>query len=576
MQAYQTAYGGNMNDQLLRQLGIDQQILQQMIDEQAALAEAERQGIRVSDEELAQQIFSIPGLQENGRFIGEERYEQLLRSQRPPMTKGDFEENLRRSMMIDKLRAALTDWMAVADAELEREYRQRNEKVKLQVVALTADRFRDQVTVTDADVAAYFDSAQGRLPHRRAAQGQDAAPRSRAGAREGDRRRRPTSQRYYNDNIQQYQTPEQVRASHILLNTAGKDEAAVRKQAEDILKQAQGRRRLRGARDASSPRTRARRSRAATSITSAAAGWCRSSRRRRSRCSPDRSAISSRRSSASTSSRSWTSGRRRRAARRGAARRSRTARVAARRPADRARSQDELADRINNPADLDTVARENGLTVVESGSSSAATRPGPRRGAAGPAAAFTLEDNAVSDALNTPRGPVFVTVSGKSEPYVPKLDEVKDRVREDLIRSRATELSRQRAAADRRGAESGERQLRRRRQGAGLRGEGHRARRARVGAAGRRRQPGSRQGRRSPCPQAASAIRSPRATARSSSAWSSATTSRPDEFRPAKETFRAELLNERRSRFFTAYMTKAKEQMEIEVNNDVVRRVVGA
>ena len=61
IQAYRTAYGASMNDQLLRQLGIDQQILQQMIDEQAALIEAERQGINVSDEELAQQIFSIPG-----------------------------------------------------------------------------------------------------------------------------------------------------------------------------------------------------------------------------------------------------------------------------------------------------------------------------------------------------------------------------------------------------------------------------------------------------------------------------------------------------------------------------------
>jgi peptidyl-prolyl cis-trans isomerase D len=132
MMAYQQQYGGSINEQLLRQLGIDQQILQQMVDEQAALAEGERQGIRVSDEELAQQIFSIPGAAGNGRFIGEQRYEQLLASQNPPMTKGDFEENLRRSMMIDKLRSALTDWMAVSDADVEREYRNRNEKIKLQ------------------------------------------------------------------------------------------------------------------------------------------------------------------------------------------------------------------------------------------------------------------------------------------------------------------------------------------------------------------------------------------------------------------------------------------------------------
>ena len=44
-------------------------------------------------------------------------------------------------------------------------------------------------------------------------------------------------ERSYNDNIQQYSTPEQVRASHILLKTEGKDDAAVKKQAEDLLAQ---------------------------------------------------------------------------------------------------------------------------------------------------------------------------------------------------------------------------------------------------------------------------------------------------------------------------------------------------
>ena len=71
VQAYRTQFGAAMNDQLLRQLGIEQQVLTQMIDEQAGLIEAERHGLRVSDEELAQQIFAIPQLQENGRFIGE-------------------------------------------------------------------------------------------------------------------------------------------------------------------------------------------------------------------------------------------------------------------------------------------------------------------------------------------------------------------------------------------------------------------------------------------------------------------------------------------------------------------------
>ena len=170
----------------------------------------------------------------------------MLRSQIPPMTKATFEENLRRSLMIDKLRAALTDWMAVSDAELEREFKQRNEKVKLQVVALTADAFRDKVTVTDADVAAHFDAhkAEYRVGEQRKIR-MLLLDRDQARAKSTVP---PTDvQRYYNNNIAQYQTPEQVRASHILLNTAGKDEAAVRKQAEESWQQVKGGRRLRGA-----------------------------------------------------------------------------------------------------------------------------------------------------------------------------------------------------------------------------------------------------------------------------------------------------------------------------------------
>jgi peptidyl-prolyl cis-trans isomerase D len=138
LQAYRSAYGGQMNEQLLKQLGIENQILQQMVDERAALAEADRLGIVVSDEEVRRRILATPAFQENGAFIGETRYQQLLRMQRPPMTASQFEDNVRRSLAVDKLRSSVTDWLSVADKDLESEYRRRNNKVKLAVVGLTA------------------------------------------------------------------------------------------------------------------------------------------------------------------------------------------------------------------------------------------------------------------------------------------------------------------------------------------------------------------------------------------------------------------------------------------------------
>src|SRR5437667_7799197 len=45
-------------------------------------------------------------------------------------------------------------------------------------------------------------------------------------------------ERFYNENSEQYSTPDQIRASHILLKTEGKDDATVKAKAEEILKQA--------------------------------------------------------------------------------------------------------------------------------------------------------------------------------------------------------------------------------------------------------------------------------------------------------------------------------------------------
>src|SRR3982750_645374 len=114
--AYRNAYGGQINDQLIKQLGIDRQILNQLVDEEAMVAEARKQGIKVSDVEIRERILALPGFQDNGKFVGEQRYRQILQYQNPPMSTGEFESSLRRALQIEKLRSALTGWMTVSGA----------------------------------------------------------------------------------------------------------------------------------------------------------------------------------------------------------------------------------------------------------------------------------------------------------------------------------------------------------------------------------------------------------------------------------------------------------------------------
>ena len=165
--------GGNISDQMLKQLGIDRQVLQELIDEQAMLAEANRLGLSVRDAEVRAQILNFPAFQENGQFIGEDRYRALLRMQRPPMTPADFEEAIRKDLLREKLQSAVTGWVAgsITDTDVEEEYRRRNEKVKLEVVSFQADAFKAGLAASDDEIASRLRRQQGALPHRREAQG---------------------------------------------------------------------------------------------------------------------------------------------------------------------------------------------------------------------------------------------------------------------------------------------------------------------------------------------------------------------------------------------------------------------
>jgi peptidyl-prolyl cis-trans isomerase D len=187
--------------------------------------------------------------------------------------------------------------------------------------------------------------------------------------------------------------------------------------------------------------------------------------------------------------------------------------------------------------------------------------------------AFTLTDKQVSKAIASSRGPVFITVSEKKDPYVPKLDEVKDRVREDLIRQRAAELSSQRASAIAASLKSAPNFA------AAAKTQGFEAKDTDLIARNAALPDNigvspevDKVAFALPVNAVSDPIKTSDGTVIVRVIEKDPVT--PEEFRKAKETFRAEMLNERRGRFFNAYMTKAKDKLTIEINSDVVQRVV--
>ena len=571
--AYRSTYGASMSEELLKQLGIEQQIVQQMVDERAALAEAKRLNITVSDEEMRRQIMSFPAFQENGQFIGEARYVQLLRAQRPPTTPAEFESAIRRQLTLDKLRASLTDWLSMPDKEVDEEYRRRNDKVKLALVAFTADTFRSQVLPTDADVSAYFDGHKEdfRIPEKR---------KIRFALIDVDAIRKATVispadiEQSYNSSLDLYTTPEQVRASHILLSTEGKDEATVRTQAEEVMKQAKG-----GADFAELAKKHSE-----DESNKDSGGDLDYFPRGRMVAEFDQVAFTLEPGQISdlvktqfgyhiikvvdkkpASTRTLDEVR---------------SEITERLTYERATQQagdlsQKLAGQVSKPEDLDKIAKENNLTVQESGLFARDEAITPL-GAAPEAAnrAFEMNTGEAAGPIRTPRGFVFQSLLSKQDPYVPQLDEVKDRVREEVIKQKARELSQQKAVEI----------------GAKLKSGGDFEKVA--AAAGLEVKTTELVARGTPLPElgVAPAIEDA-AFALQAGAVSDPITvdqgtavirvvekqeTAPDQLALARDKFRDELLADRRSRFFVAYMAKAKQKMRIDINQATLQRVVGA
>lgn len=437
---------GDLNDQVLRQLGVGERIVQQLVSEEAMLREAERLGIRVSDGELRARLLQLPTFQQNGQFIGEGAYRQILANARPPLTPAQFEERFRRSLVAEKLQAAVTGWIRVPDAEVDREFRRRNEKAKLDLALFTADAFTSAVSVSDADVASYFAAHQEdyRVPEKRRVRYLNIDPQA--------LRARMTVtpaevQARYQQNLQSYTTPEQIRASHILFKTEGKDDAAVKKLAESVLAKvnaggdfaalARQYSEDEGSKDRGGDLDFFARGAMVKEFEDAA--WA---------MKPGETSglvktpygyhiirVTDHRDATTRTLEEV------RASLEDAIR------------YDKARAEasqiaTSVAADLKTPADLDRVAKERGLTVGDSG---LFARDEPLAGLGfAPAvstAAFSLEQGKVSDMLDTGQGYAFITLAEVQPSAIPKLEDVQSKVKNDLTHARALDLARQKAQA---------------------------------------------------------------------------------------------------------------------------------
>ncbi|PYX34944.1 MAG: hypothetical protein DMG81_19250, partial [Acidobacteria bacterium] len=139
------------------------QSVEQLIMGKAIVAEADRMGLRATNEDVRDELEHgrygatlFPG----GKFIGEQAYENLLAENN--LTVAGFEQEVKNQILEQKLATLISGSASVSDAEIRQDFQKRNTKVKFDYAVLSQDEIRKGLHPTDEELKAFYARNQAR------------------------------------------------------------------------------------------------------------------------------------------------------------------------------------------------------------------------------------------------------------------------------------------------------------------------------------------------------------------------------------------------------------------------------
>jgi peptidyl-prolyl cis-trans isomerase D len=225
------------------------QVAEQIVSQKALQAEAHRLGLKVTDEELRDELRNgmlSPQFYPKGQWMGQDKYAQLL--QENGYTVADFERAMKDDLLIRKLQTMVQASATATDDEVQKAFVKQNVKIKFDYAVLTADAITKQINPSEPELRKYYESNLARL--------KNSIPEERKvklvvvdASKVAVKPSEDELQRYYNDHREQFRVSDEVNVRHILVKTPppgpdGKPDpkamAAARAKADGILKQLQG------------------------------------------------------------------------------------------------------------------------------------------------------------------------------------------------------------------------------------------------------------------------------------------------------------------------------------------------
>ena len=154
LERYRELLKGSLTPELEKSLNIRGTLLEELIQKRLVLQEARHLGLATNDEDLMTAIAQVPDFQVNGRF-NKERYLQLLRANR--INPGQFEDEQREQLTIQRLYSMLLDAVRVTEAEVRDRYGFERGKINLYFIRLPISNYLSEIKLTEEEIKKFYE-----------------------------------------------------------------------------------------------------------------------------------------------------------------------------------------------------------------------------------------------------------------------------------------------------------------------------------------------------------------------------------------------------------------------------------
>lgn len=152
---YRQQFGGSVPDELLKSLGLSEQVQAQLIQQVLLRQGAADMGLLVSAPEIQKSIQETIQFQENNSF-NMDKYKSLLAANR--LTPHKYEASQQVDLLSAKGLRAIGDFATtVTEAEITDLYQQAKESLTLDFIKISPDNFTTKVVIEDSALTAWFE-----------------------------------------------------------------------------------------------------------------------------------------------------------------------------------------------------------------------------------------------------------------------------------------------------------------------------------------------------------------------------------------------------------------------------------